>query len=110
MTLKDLGHLPSLVDCVGCGRPLRDRKNRIAFGLVAGGVLCPLCRTGQRHVVGLSQAALQGLQAISADPEGHRMVEIERSIRGELRGLLGNYISHLLGHRPQMHKFLTTLR
>jgi DNA repair protein RecO (recombination protein O) len=110
MTLKDLGHLPSLVDCVGCGRPLPDGKNRIAFGLVAGGVLCSFCRTGQRHVVGLSRAALQALHALSADPEDDRTIEIERSIRGELRGLLSNYISHLLGHRPQMHKFLTTLR
>jgi hypothetical protein len=53
---------------------------------------------------------VQALQALSVDSEEHRSVEIERSIRGELRGLLSNYISHLLGHRPRMHEFLTTLR
>ena len=110
MTLKDLGHLPSLADCVGCGRPLQGQGRRIAFGLVAGGVLCPHCRAGQRHVVGLSRDAVQALQALSGNPEDDRQVEIERSVRGELRGLLSNYISHLLGHRPRMHKFLTTLR
>ena len=110
LTLKDLGHLPSLADCVGCGRPVQDHGRRIAFGLVVGGVLCPQCRAGQRHVVGLSPAGVRALQMLSADLEDQGKIEIERSIRGELRGLLSNYISHLLGHRPRMHGFLATLR
>jgi len=32
--------------------------------------------------------------------------ELDARIRGELRGLVGNYIAHLLGHRPKMHEFL----
>jgi hypothetical protein len=33
-------------------------------------------------------------------------LEVNPKIRGELRGLLGNYIAHLLGHRPRMHEYL----
>jgi hypothetical protein len=30
-------------------------------------------------------------------------------VRGELRGVLNNYLAHLVGHRPRMHKYLGTL-
>jgi hypothetical protein len=35
--------------------------------------------------------------------------EIDRRIMGEIRGLLNNYLAHVLGHRPRMRKFLGIL-
>ena len=34
-------------------------------------------------------------------------VELDRRIYGELRAVLNRYLSHLLGHEPRMHRFLT---
>ena len=37
-----LGHQPSLYDCVGCGKKIDEQtssRRRVAFGLLAGGVL-----------------------------------------------------------------------
>lgn len=110
LTLRDLGHLPSLGDCVECGQPLDDDGRRIAFGLLAGGILCTQCRGGHRHVVSVSRPAVRALQEIAAEADDDQTTEIDRSVSGELRGLLSNYISHLLGRRPRMHEFLTTLR
>ena len=36
--------------------------------------------------------------------------EIEPGVRGELRGLLNSYVSHVLGRRPKMYGFLSGLR
>src|SRR5213082_927554 len=37
--LKEAGHLPSLAECVVCGRPVGSR-GRVPFGMTSGGVLC----------------------------------------------------------------------
>jgi DNA repair protein RecO (recombination protein O) len=110
LTLRNLGHLPSLDDCVECGRPLAPGGERVAFGLVAGGVLCPQCKVGRRPVVALRRRAVDALRQLSNDQGNEDFEEIDRSVRGELRGLMTNYVSHLLGHRLRMSDFLSTLR
>ena len=106
--LRLLGHLPSLCDCVGCGNPV-EADGRVAFGLVAGGVLCSSCRPGQRQVVSISAAALVAMRKLTEETELKEPTELEPKIRGELRGILGSYLAHLLGHKPKMHDYLRTL-
>lgn len=107
--LRLLGHLPSLNDCVECGRPIQ-AAGQIAFGQSSGGVLCDTCRTGKRHVVRISAAVLEALRAFAdADASDWQTLELERRVRGELRGVLNHYLSHLLGHRPRMHQYLGVL-
>ena len=144
--LKNLGQMPALEACVECGRSINSAANRVSFGQLAGGVLCPSCRPGHRHVASLSRQAISRLaelarelndeptapaldllQELSKQQESRpgvgrpalgnsyheRMATYdrsERSVRGELRGLMTHRISHLLGHRPKMHSFLTMLR
>src|SRR4051794_21816309 len=43
--LAILGHLPSLDTCVECGSTVAP-TGRVAFGMLAGGVLCPNCKSG----------------------------------------------------------------
>jgi DNA repair protein RecO (recombination protein O) len=104
--LAVLGHLPSLDRCVECGETVQ-AEGRVAFGLLAGGVLCPRCRTGKRQVVSISSAALRAMSGLSeVQGEAWKRLEIDSKTRGELRGLMSNYIAHLLGHRPRMHEHL----
>ena len=109
-TLKELGHLPSFAACVECGQQLQSEGRRLAFGQIAGGVLCDGCKVGKRHVVSLSSKAVQALQRMSANDVTELDVEMEPAVRGELRGLLNSYVSHLLGRRPRMYGFLSGLR
>ncbi len=111
--LKELGHLPSLANCVECGQRLQSEGQRLAFGQISGGVLCDRCKLSKRHVVSLSSNAVNALQRLSPgdehhDTEGREL--IEQGVRGELRGLMNSYVSHLLGRRPKMHGFLSGLR
>ena len=135
--LRLLGHLPSLDECVGCGTnvgrassPSENDKNvrRVPFGLVAGGVLCPKCRSGQRSVVSVSAAALEAMRQLS-EPRGlaprtgsdetpeirdqrsevrdQRSEEFNRKVLGEIRGLMNNYLAHHLGHKLRMHAYVS---
>lgn len=104
--LAQLGHLPSLGACAECGAKV-GVDGRVAFGMLAGGVLCARCRPGKRHVVSISGNALRLLRqfagsAGSAEP-------VDRRAMGELRGILNQYLVHLLGHRPKLSSYLGIL-
>jgi len=107
IVLARLGHAPSLVECVGCGQAVRS-AGRVAFGQLAGGVLCPQCRPGQNKVVSLSGPALAALRHF-ADIEGKNWarMEMDRGTWGEIRGVVSQYLSHLVGHKLRMHRYLT---
>ena len=107
--LRLLGHLPSLGECVNCGREI-DMQGRVAFGLLAGGVLCAACRSGQRQVVSISGAALEAMRTFAKPTtEGSDQPELDPKVRGELRGVINNYMAHFLGHKPKMAAYLGAL-
>jgi len=66
--LRELGHLPSLQECVGCGCQV-EASERVAFGYLAGGVLCPACRPGQHAVVNVSEPTLLTLRRFAREAE-----------------------------------------
>ncbi len=112
--LREVGHLPSLDDCVVCGRPVAG-SGRVAFGMTAGGVLCENCRPGRRGVVSVSSGCIDVLRQISSregeaiaagrhEPRAEPFVKPE--IVGELRAVLNNYFAHLVGHRLRMSESL----
>lgn len=103
--LRLLGHLPSLRDCVGCGKPIEMEK-RIAFGPLAGGVLCPKCRIGKRQIASVSVPVIEALEVFSREDESWNAYQLDKRVRGEMRGVLNNYLSHLMGHRPRMYPYL----
>jgi len=107
--LRLLGHAPSLDTCVACGAPV-EPKGRVAFGHLDGGVLCGNCRTGRRHVAAVSAGTLRTMEQL-ADPHGTNWsrMEINQRTLGELRGVLNQYLVHLLGKKPRMHKYLGML-
>jgi DNA repair protein RecO (recombination protein O) len=103
--LRMLGHLPSLRECVECGKPITGERRK-AFGLASGGVLCEACRPGKRHVASLSNDAVDWLERLASPGEGWSSQVPERRQAGELRGVVSQYIAHLLGHKPKMHEYL----
>lgn len=108
MCLSLLGHLPSLVHCVECGKPVGNK--RTPFGLNAGGVFCSVCRSGKRNIVSLSEKALEGLRILANKNEPwQRVFEMELPL-GEMRGLVDQYIAHLLGNKPRLMRFLSGRR
>jgi DNA repair protein RecO (recombination protein O) len=107
--LRILGHAPLLDACMECGKPVPS-AGRIAFGLLDGGVLCSGCRTGKKHVASVSAGVLRTMVQLAdtASPAWQRM-EIDPRMLGELRGVLNQYLVHLLGKKPRMHRYLGPL-
>ncbi|GAB6166753.1 DNA repair protein RecO [Thermostilla marina] len=120
--LKVLGYWPSLEICVGCGRDIVPQRNRVFFGLLDGGVLCPRCRPTRRSVMALGEVAWRILK--ESHSPGNRdasemtgtsatcrgpWTEWSPQVQGELRGLINGYIRNLLGRKPRMHEYLGLL-
>ena len=105
--LRSLGHVPNLNRCVECGEPV-EPAGRIAFGQLAGGVLCVRCRPGKKQVVSLSQEAFVTMRrfADSGDDAWQRDA-LPAGVRGELRGVMNYYLSHLIGRKLKMHRYLS---
>ncbi|MFO0871630.1 MAG: DNA repair protein RecO [Pirellulales bacterium] len=105
--LRLLGHLPTLHECAGCGQPL-SAAGRVAFGFLAGGVLCPQCRAGQRAVVSVSAATLACMRVLAEPPGERSRVELGEQV-GELRGVVNRYFTHLLGRPLRLPDWLARL-
>lgn len=98
--LRELGYSPRLEDCAICGTPV-PAAPRVSFSPAAGGVVCPTCTataTDRRWLTGEGRATMQGL----ADG-GDRL---PAAVRVELRQLLGQTVSSILGRRPKMLAYL----
>ena len=106
--LRLLGHLPSLSLCVVCGKPV-ETAERVAFGMTAGGVLCPDCRPGKRQVVSVSGPVIEVLRQASEGEQQLAPTEINPKLRGELRAIMKNYFAHLVGHKLRMPEHLGAL-
>ena len=105
--LRELGYLPSLHLCVGCGQAVAT-AGRMFFGLTAGGVLCTRCRPGQRRVVTIHGGTTKVLEAL-ADPRRANWgrLKVAPRLLAEVRSVMGQYVSHLMGRRPKMLDYLT---
>ena len=115
LALAQVGHAPALDQCAACGREV-ELAGRVPFGLLAGGLLCAACRSGQRQIVSVRAEVVRTLQRFSAagllpgvPGDEWRALVVPPDQRGELRGLLNGYISHLTGHRLRMTDYLQGL-
>jgi DNA repair protein RecO (recombination protein O) len=106
--LSQVGHAPSLEACATCGREV-ELAGRVPFGLQAGGILCRECRSGQRQVVSVSSEAVRTMQTFASTAGDWSTLFIPNEQRGELRGLMNTYLTHLTGHRLRLHTFLNGL-
>ena len=106
--LRELGHMPALDDCAHCGNSVEpvSQGERYAFGLEAGGLICPSCRPGQKHLVTVSGDALDALRVLNASGPGWRRVDQSRATLVSLREILGGVMSHLIGRRPRLLSYL----
>jgi DNA repair protein RecO (recombination protein O) len=101
--LRELGYSPVLDLCAGCGGALG--ATELAFSASANGVLCRGCRGGQRDSRPLSPRTWRTLQDLAEGGDAWRR-SWSPEVRAEVRQLLGQYITHLLGRRPRLLSYL----
>jgi DNA repair protein RecO (recombination protein O) len=122
-TLKHLGHLPRLNQCVFCERPVSE-ADRIQFSFHAGGVVCQGCRrraqssknqkgrdrlpVNTTSLLSPSAGTLRALTAVLAgdDPFEAAPVEFSDSQLSESRRLLNHCYRYLLGYDTELLSML----
>lgn len=100
--LRELGWSPSLENCAACGKAVESAS---AFSAAAGGVVCAACQAAQRDRRRLSGAAWAALRELGNSGEAWQRAWAP-DVRAELRQLLGQYVTYLLGRRPRLLAYL----
>src|SRR5262249_25889377 len=103
--LKELGYSPRLDTCAACGSDvLPPGLPRATFSPSAGGVLCLACGPAAPDHRPLSAEGLGALRVLSSAAGSDTPVSpgLPASVRVEVRGVLGQVVSSVLGRRPRM--------
>ncbi len=108
--LKELGYSPRLDACAVCARELLvppASAVRVVFSPEAGGVVCPTCSPSVRDRRPLSDPAWAALAALADRTPGRDPPPPSPPlIRREVRAVLGQTVSYVLGRRPRMLAYL----
>jgi DNA repair protein RecO (recombination protein O) len=101
--LRELGYAPVLDRCASCGAELTGRG--LTFSTSGGGMVCPRCQPSQRERRSLSREAWQALRWLAQAGEVWRQVQ-DPAARAEVRQVLNDYMTYLLGRRPRLLPYL----
>jgi DNA repair protein RecO (recombination protein O) len=104
-----LGYRPELHACPECGRILELEGN--AFGMEAGGVLCPACAPGDPRAIPLPGSAFRVLRFLqSQDWSVASQVSITVNTRSVLEHVMNAYVRHYLERDLASVEFIHQLR
>lgn len=95
--LQELGYSPRLDACATCDRLI---AGRAAYSPAAGGVLCPECAPAATDRRWLTDTGLNALRYLTVHHELPH--ELPVANRVELRQVLGQTVSYVLGRRPRL--------
>lgn len=113
--LRIIGHLPVIDSCAVCGEAsagllpdLSVRNSRVPFGWQAGGVVCAACRPSTRGIVMMRSQAFEWLRDAIAEPAAEASShELPSEIRGEMRGVMNQYLTHLIGSPLKLKPYIS---
>ncbi len=99
--LQELGYSPRLDACAACGSELVEP---IAFSPQLGGALCSACEINAADRRPLSRIGLEAIQGLAdaALSDTAMSLSFSPDTRGEVRGLLSQWVSFVLGRRPRL--------
>lgn len=107
--LDQLGFRPQLFECVNCGREIQPEDQFFSFQ--AGGVICPRCGQGLKHLHNISVEALKYLRHFqrSSYAEASRARPAE-DIQRETEALMQGYFTYLLERELNTPGFLKKIK
>lgn len=107
--LDQLGFRPQLFECVNCGREIQAEDQFFSFS--AGGVICPRCGQGLKHLHSISVEALKYLRHFqrSSYAEASR-ARPDNDVQRETESLMQGYFTYLLERELNTPGFLKKIR
>jgi DNA repair protein RecO (recombination protein O) len=123
--LRELGYSPVLEACAICQTPVGGMLSRpepqstgtgeglgresmargLSFSPAAGGIVCPTCQGRYRDRRSLAPEAWEALRTLQESGEAWQRAW-SPAARKDVRHLLGDYVTYLLGHRPRLLPYL----
>ena len=100
--LRELGYSPRLRDCAACGMFVADVGAGVEYSPSSGGILCSACSPeswDHRHLSHAGWEALIRFDTATAHPE---IFSGNYAVALEVRSLLGQVVSFVLGRRPRL--------
>ncbi len=101
--LREFGYSPTLAACTACGASVSGTGG--GFSPAAGGIVCAACARRFRDQRPLSPEGLEALRALAAGGDAWRR-DWSPETRREIRQVLDQYVSYLLGRRPRLLAYL----
>ncbi|MCC6298576.1 MAG: DNA repair protein RecO [Anaerolineales bacterium] len=107
--LDQLGFRPQLFECVNCGREIKPEDQFFSFN--AGGVICPRCGQGLKHLHSISVEALKYLRHFqrSSYAEASR-ARPDNDVERETESLMQGYFTYLLERELNTPGFLKKIK
>jgi DNA repair protein RecO (recombination protein O) len=107
--LDHLGFRPQLFECVNCGREIKAEDQFFSFS--AGGIICPSCGHGLKHLHNISVDALKYLRHFqrSSYAEASRARPTPQ-VQQETEALMQGYFTYLLERELNTPGFLKKIK
>ena len=107
--LDHMGFRPQLFECANCGREIKPEDQFFSFN--AGGVICPRCAQGLKHLKSISIEALKYLRHFqrSSYAEATR-AQPSPDVQQETETLMQGYFTYLLERELNTPGFLKKIR
>jgi DNA repair protein RecO (recombination protein O) len=110
--LRELGYSPVLEACAVCGTDFQSILPQPSkagqgwhFSPAAGGMVCPTCQARYRDRKALAAEPWDALRVLQESGEAWKRAW-SPAARKEVRQVLGDYVTYLLGHRPRLLPYL----
>lgn len=104
--LREIGQLPAVEQCLRCGKST-DSGGPFVFWVSQGGLLCVACRRHEHSSVLIHPATIPLFCRLAEnDPSSTEPVTIPPQQQKELEHIATAAISHVLGRRPRMIRYL----
>ncbi len=105
--IQELGYRPVLNVCAGCAAHLDESAPHQAFCPSIGGMVCRACQSRHRDKMTISNATWRLLRELD-DPAGERTPPKSETVL-EIRHLLSEFVTYLMGRRPRLLPYLANL-
>ncbi len=107
VVLREIGQLPDFETCAACGAGLTEGKT-FGFWVTQGGLICPECQREEYSSVTIHAGSAAALRMLaSANDQAWRRLNLSPQQFKEVRQITTSAMSHVLGRRPKMLKYLS---
>jgi DNA repair protein RecO (recombination protein O) len=104
--LREIGQLPDFETCAACGAQLTEGKT-FGFWVSQGGLICPECQREDYTQLTIHAGSAAALRMLAAESDQTwRRLNLSPQQYKEVRQITTTAVSHVLGRRPKMSKYL----